>query len=71
MSLQTLMQKRRDLNNDILNSLQQEVLEIKESAENMIECATNITGQGYPTFISARKDFLKKLDKFSQQLADY
>ena len=70
MTLQEMIQKRQDITCDILKCLQKEVTEIKVSAEYMIECATNIKGQGYSTFISSRQDFLDRIDNLSSELLE-
>lgn len=68
MKLQQMVQQRQDLNCDILSELKNAVVEIKMTAEDMIECATNIKGQGYSMFIRSRENFLDKIDMLQQQL---
>lgn len=68
MLLNELVQKRQDLSCDILKCLHEEVLSIKLSAEDMLECATNIKGQGYSMFIKSRETFLAKIDSLQDQI---
>lgn len=63
-----LIEKRQNLNRDIFKCLLDDVSEIRCLAENMSECATDIKGQGFSTFIQARESFLYKIDVFQKQL---
>jgi hypothetical protein len=66
--LDNLLEQKLSLNRAIVRSLREEVLSIKLAAENMAECATNIKGQGYLTFINSRENFLSKIDLFEKEL---
>ena len=44
---------------------------LKDLAENMAECATNIQGQGYASFIASRENFLSELEKFRRCWTDF
>lgn len=68
MKLQELIQQRQDVQCSIYKCLDDEVTAIKLAAEEMIECATNIKGQGYSLFIRSRQDFLDKIDQLHQQI---
>jgi hypothetical protein len=68
MQLNDLVQQRQELTCAILNCLQEQITSIKISAEEMVECATNIKGQGYSMFINARESFLDKIDSLQKQL---
>ena len=70
MLLKDLIQKRQSITCDIIQCIQDQVTGIKVSAEHMIECATNIKGQGYSTFMSSREEFLSKIEGLSEQLRD-
>ena len=70
MILKNLVQQRHNINCDIIECLQDDIRNIKILAETMVECATNIKGQGYSTFISAREDFLSSIDSLYQQIED-
>ena len=66
--LSNLFEQKQILNRAILKSLQDEVVSIRLAAENMAECATNIKGQGYLSFINSREEFLNKVDHLQQEL---
>lgn len=68
MCLLELLKQRQVLQCSILKELDDEVVGIKVAAEYMVECATNIKGQGYSNFMSAREDFITKIDKLHDQL---
>lgn len=69
MELQELVQKRQDICCDIINCLQEQITNIKVSAEEMIECATNIKGQGYSMFMRSREQFLEQIDALQRQVS--
>ena len=66
--LSNLFEQKQILNLAILKSLLDEVVCIRLAAEDMVECATNIKGQGYTSFINSREEFLKKIDHFEKEL---
>jgi hypothetical protein len=68
MNLNTLVQARQNITCDIIDILKSEVTNIKVCAEDMIECATNIKGQGYTAFIHSREEFLDKINSLYSQL---
>lgn len=68
MLLLDLVKQRQDLQCSILKELNNEVLTIKLAADYMVECATNIKGQGYSSFINAREEFLSRIDALQQQI---
>lgn len=68
MILTELLQKRRDLNSSIVGCLRDDIIDIRVTAEHMVECATNIRGHGYSEFIHTREEFIEKIDKLINQL---
>ena len=68
MVLFDLVQARHNIQCNILQELNNEVIAIKVAAEDMIECATNIKGQGYSNFINSREVFLSKIDELHNQI---
>ena len=68
MCLTQLKKAQLKVNEGLIEHFKQDNADIKELAENMAECATNIHGQGYSAFVLARDSFLKKLDTM---LSDY
>jgi superoxide dismutase len=64
----TLIEKRNDVSNDLHHCIVEQFDMVKQSAENMAECATNIRGHGYTVFIESREDFLRKIDSLQQYL---
>jgi hypothetical protein len=68
MNLTELIQARQNITCDIIKYMRNEITNIKVCADEMIECATNIQGQGYSTFIRTREEFLDKIDALKQQL---
>lgn len=67
-SLEQLKQQRNDINIEFLKTMCRDSKNIKVLADNMAEAATNIQGQGYITFVTAREAFLDEMDRM---LADY
>lgn len=68
MKLQELIQQKDNLNYNMLNYLIEQITSIQISAENMTECATNIKGQGYISFIDSRNLFLSKIDNIKDEI---
>ena len=70
MSLKELLVKRETLQGEIVTCLEDELSDIKSAADNMVECATNMKGQGYSSFIASREEFLGKVEKLRGGLAE-
>jgi hypothetical protein len=68
MEISELIQQRQNINSNICKCLISQLADIKVSAENMCECATDIRGQGYSTFLQSREDFICKINDLQQQL---
>lgn len=68
MNFNELVEKKHALNSEIMNHLIDQVFNIKEAAEYMSECATDMRGQGYSVFLQARENFLQKINEFQVQL---
>lgn len=69
MCLKELMQRRAELLNQLASQIYEDTTELILKAECMAECATNIKGQGYTAFISAREDFLHSVENFRKEIA--
>lgn len=65
-----LLKQKNVLNRDIMKCLDEELSNLKQSADNMAECATNMRGQGYQTFIQSREDFIEKVKNLQKQFDD-
>lgn len=63
MGLQELRAKQEQLQNQMLKQIKEDSILLRVLADNMAECATNIQGQGYATFLQARENFLTELDR--------
>lgn len=70
MSLYQLMNKRLITQQEICTYLQDSLYRIKILADNMAECATDIKGQGYTSFVSARSEFIDLVDRLHDELTD-
>jgi hypothetical protein len=66
--MKSLIRQKEEIDKNILMYLEEEVLNIKLSAEDMVECATNMRGQGYTTFLVSRERFIKNVDKLSSEI---
>ena len=64
--LQNLIKQRSDILNNMILQLDRDTADLAVKAENMAECATNIKGQGYCSFITAREEFLNALTQFKR-----
>ena len=64
MCLQELINKRYDIHLQLIEQMKLDTTMLAVKAENMAECATNIKGQGYSSFMAARDDFMKYLEEF-------
>jgi hypothetical protein len=66
--LDKLLDVKQKLNNSILQCFKDDVKSIKIAAETMAECATNIKGHGYLSFINSRDEFFKKVDLLEEEI---
>ena len=66
--MQDLIQKKQELSTDIHLFLGKEFSNIKRAADTMVECATNIHGQGYSVFITSREDFFSRIDTLQKYI---
>lgn len=53
---------RRKMRRKIIN----DAARLKQLADDLAECATNIQGQGYMEFVRCREVFLSEIDKMSE-----
>jgi hypothetical protein len=67
-SLENLRNQRNEIDAEFLKTMCTDSKNIKILADNMAEAATNIQGQGYITFVTAREAFLSEMDRV---LEDY
>lgn len=71
MELKQLLNNRQVIEQNIAVCMRQELTSIKVDAENLVECAINMRGQGYSTFITAREDFLNRLETLACKFEKY
>lgn len=64
--MQTLIKERSEVLQRMQEQVKIDVQQIKCKAEHMVECATQISGHGYRSFIESREDFLKELNRFTE-----
>lgn len=68
MGLTELIEKHDTIHQNLLVRLGDEVSDIRSLADTMAECATNMHGHGYVSFINAREEFMKAMDKFKDDM---
>lgn len=66
--IHSFIEQKNQLNQNIKQLLRDEIVDVKLSAEEMVECATNLSGQGYSCFMLARENFLEKIDKLQEDV---
>ena len=66
MGLQDLLNQRYSIHMQLVKQLREDTDLLATKAETMAECATNIKGQGYSSFMTARDDFIKYLNDFRE-----
>lgn len=67
MCLQELMIQRDSIYVQLLNQINDDSANLMVLADNMAECATNMQGQGYLTFIAARENFLREVSRLREE----
>lgn len=71
MTLTQLKKEQMKINNGFIEQIRGDTIVLRTLADNMAECATNIRGQGYTTFLSSRDTFLKSLDNMLKDYVSY
>jgi len=71
MTLTQLKHEQTKINECLIKQFREDNELIRTMAEHMAECATNIQGQGYTTFIYSRDIFLKKLDTMLLEYSNF
>ena len=71
MGIESLKKQRDGINEQILAHMKQDASLLKVLADNMAECATNIQGQGYGSFVIARETFLSEVDRIQKDYSFY
>lgn len=69
--VQELIDQKKNINCKILGCIENDIVALKIAAENMVECATNIKGQGYVSFIQSRETFMEIVEKLHESIIDY
>jgi superoxide dismutase len=63
MFLQDLIKQQNTLHAKIVDQIENDTQTLQTLADNMAECASNMQGQGYSSFINARENFLSELQR--------
>ena len=71
MCIENLIKQHDELNRQLATEVSRDTQRLKEMAETMAECATNIQGQGYSAFITSRENFLTELERFRRCWTDF
>lgn len=71
MPITTLKKQRDDINSQMIDHLKKDTALLKTLADSMAECATNIHGHGYVTFVAARDEFLSQVDRIQKDYSYY
>lgn len=71
MCIENLLKQHEELRRQLSEEIGRDTQKLKQMAEDMAECATNIQGQGYVAFITSRENFLTELERFRQCWADF
>jgi hypothetical protein len=67
MNIEKLVSIREQYRALLFDKIKSDRTLIRELAENMAECATNIHGQGYQAFIASREVFIDTLNRFEKE----
>jgi superoxide dismutase len=67
MCLQELMRQRDSIHAQLLTQINNDSAMLMVLADNMAECATNMQGQGYTAFITARETFLCEVARLREE----
>lgn len=67
MGIKELQLQQEQMRSEMLNQIQADKCLLKQLADDMAECATNIQGYGYVGFVQAREKFFSELDRLSEQ----
>ena len=65
MDFHQLTKQQQNIKNEMLLKLRSDTCMLKQLADEMAECATNIQGQGYVVILQSREKFLSELDRLS------
>ena len=65
-SIKELIQRQNEFLNELHLQMCEDLKTIVSLAENMTECATNIKGQGYQSFIKSREEFIGSVNSFER-----
>lgn len=68
MCLQHLIEAREELQHKICQHLIDQLRNLTLAGENMAECATNIQGHGYSSFILARDFFMEQTRNLREEI---
>ena len=71
MCIETLTKQHKELNRQLSEEIDRDTQRLKEMADDMAECATNIKGHGYSAFITAREQFNTELERFRRCWSDF
>lgn len=63
-----LIDQRKSINDKILGCLESDIVAVKIAAESMAECATDIKGQGYASFMQSREAFMDTVEKLHEHI---
>lgn len=66
-----LIDQKKGIDCKILGCIESDIIALKIAAENMVECATNIKGQGYISFIQSREAFMETVEKLHESILEY
>ena len=70
MTMQQLMADQKAFTQRLCEQMKKDHTTVKQLAEDMAECATNIRGQGYSAFMDARNRFLTQIEKMHDSYSE-
>jgi len=59
------------INEQLTVQMKEDLMNLKIMADEMIECATNIKGQGYCSFMASRERFFSSLEEMVNEYSYY
>ena len=71
MYLQELLKHKDALHAQIVKQIETDSDSLKTLADNMAECASNMNGQGYNSFIASRESFLSDLNRVKSNYLNF
>lgn len=67
MKIHELQEQQKAIRKEMRHKIVDDSKRLKQLADDLAECATNIQGQGYMNFVRCREVFLAEIDRVSDE----